>query len=332
VGSGGAYIGGDIYVYVSRVQSVAVTRMSDGSTVAAARIDPQTSQCVFSGYGSDAPLLFTVFREDGGLFFGRASAEAGVATQWQVGWVTNGPAIFVSRFMFDDGHGVASNGGQVDSLPSAAASAFTVLDNSVSPIDSTSGRGHLLVWNKNDGQHGWLTSFVPDGGGPSVLISAPSGTWINVARVTDDRIVWLVVSGPQAMQFVYTSARIDWMKYAATPGQLVTQSEPAGPNISAATALYDLVAGDDYAATIGCDGNANQDQRVCHVYVVELSTGKTWAIPQRPGGNSFRKVLAIGPSELVLAEQDAQPISIQSNFKRIVRIAIARLDDVVAGW
>jgi len=167
---------------------------------------------------------------------------------------------------------------------------------------------------------------------PSVLVPGASGTWINVARVTDDRIVWLSVSGPQASQFVYLLASIQWMKYVATSGQLVTQSEPTGPAVPAATALYDLAAGDDYAATIGCDANPNQDQRICHVYVAQLSTGKIWAIPQRPGGNSFRKVLAIGPTELVLAEQDAQPVSIQSDFVRLVRISIAHLDDVVAAW
>jgi hypothetical protein len=287
---------------------------------------------VFSGYGSDSPLLFTVFREDGGLLFGRASALAGVATQWQSDWVNNGPSVFVSRFMFDDGHGVASNGGQVNLLSGTTASAFAVLDSTISPVDTTSGRGHLLVWNKNDGQHGWLTSFVADAGAPSVLVSAPKGSWINAARVTDDRVVWLTVSGPQATQFVYASARIDWMRYVATPGLLVPQSQPPGPSIPAATALYDLAAGDDYAAAIGCDGNSNQDQRICHVYVAQLSTGRTWAIAQRPGGNSFRKVLAIGSRELVLAEQDAQPISIQSAFKRIVRIEIAHLGDAASAW
>ena len=335
VGSGGAYMRGDTYVYLSndaQPQRMVVVRMSDGATVAAARIDSTNYECVFSGYGSDAPLLFTAFEEDAGLFFGRASIEAGAATQWQSGWVANGPAMFVSRFLFDDGHGVASNGGQVNWLPSTAANKFTVLDNSISPVDSTSGRGHLLVWNKNDGQHGWLMSFVPDGGAPSSFAPEPSGTWINVARVTDDRVVWLSVSGPQATQFTYASARIDWLKYVAAPGQFLTQTQPAGPIIPAQTALVDLAAGDDYAATIGCDANSNQDIRICHVYVAQLSSGKVWAVPQRPGGNSFRKVLAIGPTELVLGEQDAQPLSIQPDFKRIVRIAIAHLDDVVASW
>jgi hypothetical protein len=311
---------------------MAVVRMSDGATVAAARIDSTNYECVFSGYGSDAPLLFTAFQEDAGLFFGRASMEAGAPSQWQAGWVANGPAMFVSRFLFDEGHGVASNGGQVNWLPSTTATAFTLLDKSMSPVDSTSGRGHLLVWNKNDGQHGWLTSFVADGGAPSVLVPEPVGRWINVARVTDDRVVWLSVTGPQATQFTYASARIDWMKYTASAGQVVTQAEPAGPTIPAQTGLSDLAAGDDYAATIGCDANANPDQRVCDVYVVQLSSGKVWVVPQRPGGNSFRKVLAIGPREIVLGEQDAQPLSIQPDFKRIVRIAIAHLDDVIATW
>jgi hypothetical protein len=142
----------------------------------------------------------------------------------------------------------------------------------------------------------------------------------------------LSVSGPQATQFTYASARIDWLKYVAAPGQFLTQTQPAGPIIPAQTALVDLAAGDDYAATIGCDANSNQDIRICHVYVAQLSSGKVWAVPQRPGGNSFRKVLAIGPTELVLGEQDAQPLSIQPDFKRIVRIAIAHLDDVVASW
>jgi hypothetical protein len=335
VGSGGAYMRGETYIYLSngaQPQRVVITRMSDGSTVAAARIDSVNYECAFSGYGTDAPLLFAVFQEDAGLLFGRASTDAGAHVQWQSQWIRNGPTVFVARFMFDDGHGVASNGGRIDWLPSTSADAFTVLDNSISPVDSISGRSHLLVWNKNDGKHGWLMAFVGDGGAPSTLIAAPDGTWINEGRVTDDRVVWLTVSGPQASQFVYTSARIDWMRYMSTPGQLVTQIQPAGPNIPAATALYHLAAGDDYAATIGCDANINQDQRMCHVYVVELSTGKLWAVPQRPGGNSFRSILAIGPKEIVLAEQDAMPISIQSYFKRIVRISIAHLDDLVASW
>ena len=302
VGSGGAYLGGEAYLYLSndsQPQRVAVVRMSDGSTVAAARIDSMHYECVFSGYGSDAPLLFTAFQEDAGLFFGRASTEAGAPTQWQSQWVANRTPLLVSRFMFDEGHGIASNGGTVLWLPSTTATTFNVLDNSVSPVDSTSARGHLLVWNKNDNQHGWLMSYAADAGARSILLPEPSGTWINVVRVTDDRVVWLNVSGPQATQFTYSSARIDWMKYAAAPGPVATQAQAPGPTIPAQTALSDLAAGDDYAAAIGCDANANQDLRICHVYVARLSSGKIWAVPQRPGGNSFRKVLAIGPTEIV---------------------------------
>jgi hypothetical protein len=335
VGSGGACTHGESYVYLGsdgQPETVAVSRMSDGATVAAVRIDATDGACVFSGFGGDAPFLFSVFEEDAGLFFGRASAEAGAPVAWQSGWVANGPAAFVSRFMFDEGHGVVSSTGQVAWLPSSAAGAFTTLESSLSPVDYASGRGHLLVWNRNDGQHGWITSFVADGGAPAVLFAAPTGTLINVARATDDRVVWLSVTGPQASQFVYAGARIDWVTYTATPGGLVTQSQPPGPVLSATTGLYDLAAGDDYAATIGCDANPDPAAQICRVYVARLSTGKVWAVPQRPGGNSFRRVLAIGASEVVLAEQDARPAAIQSAFKRIVRIAIDQLDAVVAAW
>lgn len=101
---------------------------------------------------------------------------------------------------------------------------------------------------------------------------------------------------------------------------------------AAATVPNNLAAGGDYAATIGCDANPNQDQRICHVFVVQLSSAKVWAVRDRPGGNVFHKVLAVGPSEIVLAEQDAQPQSIQVWFKRIVRLDIAHLDDFVATW
>jgi hypothetical protein len=70
----------------------------------------------------------------------------------------------------------------------------------------------------------------------------------------------------------------------------------------------------------------------CHVYVAQLSTGKVWAIAQRPGGNVFLTVLAIGPDEIVLAEQDDQPLDLRQWFKRLVRIQIAHLDDIVAAW
>jgi hypothetical protein len=57
-----------------------------------------------------------------------------------------------------------------------------------------------------------------------------------------------------------------------------------------------------------------------------------WAIPPRPGANVFRKVLAIGATELVLAEQDAQPLSVQADFKRLVRLSVSQLDSIVASW
>ncbi len=162
--------------------------------------------------------------------------------QWQSGWIRNGPSIWLSRFMFDDGHGLTSNNGEVDWLSSSSSTAFTILDRTISPVDFASGRGHGLLWNKNNGDHGWIMSFAADAGAPATLFSAPSGTWINVARLTDDRIAWISVSGPRTSEFIYTAARFDWMKYVFDGVSFLTLSEPPGPNIPAYTGLFDLAS------------------------------------------------------------------------------------------
>jgi len=82
-----------------------------------------------------------------------------------------------------------------------------------------------------------------------------------------------------------------------------------------------LATGGDYIAVGSCDSLL--DNAVCVVNVVQISTQKTWMIPQRPGSNFVIKVLAVDNDEVVLGEANGQ---FDNSVRRIVRIKTSQLD------
>ncbi len=72
------------------------------------------------------------------------------------------------------------------------------------------------------------------------------------------------------------------------------------------------------------------DDPICQLQVVQLSTKKLWTIGSRPGGNNFVAVMALSPTEVVLAEIDHPTHPPFGTIDRIVRVDIASLDSL--GW
>ena len=150
----------------------------------------------------------------------------------------------------------------------------------------------------------------------------------NAVRLSDDRLVWIGVTGVSSADGTFQTARFYWSPWAGSAQGL---TPTAGPVIPAVAGLASLAVGGDYAAALGCDSSLVGDP-VCHVYVVRLSTRQLWTIPGRPGGNQFVQVLAASPTELVLAEIDS-PVTkavMRQEIQRIVRVQISALDQL--GW
>lgn len=100
-----------------------------------------------------------------------------------------------------------------------------------------------------------------------------------------------------------------------------------GPSVPIKGALADLKTQGEWAAA---DGPFGEPEPTDHrVFVWNMSTDQTITLPHRPG-NVFQRVLAVTPTELVLAESGtSDPAQL---IKHVVRIEFSKLANLAAAW
>jgi hypothetical protein len=139
-------------------------------------------------------------------------------------------------------------------------------------------------------------------------------------RLSEDRLVW-ISAAPNGDTF--TDAKWHWSPRTTQPSAIAVADGPALPIIMDGGS--DMQVGGGWAATHGCTA-----PRTCQVYVWQITTGKTWVLPDRPG-NHFHRIFAVSPTEIVLGEATAAGDDYKT-LHRLVRIDLGALPALAAAW
>lgn len=276
------------------------------------------------GWANDASLVF-IFRGGtkqqfalrGGVLTG---TEAGTPVAWG-NWLP-GVGTPGSTFAWDEGWGVGS-GSTILATASPTDTKLQVLDSKTNEFEIT-GRGKLVVW-----QTGKAVKSYTSAGGLKYLWTAAQGCVASVS-LSDTKLVWIVVEGPEyPSKYTFVTARLYWSPVATDPSGLTVTE---GPLLSPATgAFYNTRTGGDFAASQGCYETV-PNEGVCPIFVVQLSTGKVWKIPPRPG-RAYQEVMAVSQSTILVSESDwpGTPSEGQ-HIRRFVRFSTADLDALETAW
>lgn len=321
--------GGELFLRVQHdvptkwmLRTSTISRLDSGEVLAAAQI--RNSSCGNMGWANDASLVF-IFAGGtkqelalrGGVL---AGTDPGTAVTWGK-WLP-GVGIPGSTFAWDEGWGVGA-GSSIRVSTSAGDAKLAVIDPATNEFEIT-GRGKLVVW-----QTGKAVKSYTSAGGLKYLWTAPQG-YVASVSLSDTKLVWVVVDGPDyPSKYRFETARLYWSPLATDPSGIAATE---GPLLSPATgALYELRTGGDYAASQGCYETA-PNQGVCPIFVVQLSTGKVWKIPPRPG-SVYMEVMAVSQSTILVSESDwpGTPGEGQ-HIRRFVRFATADLDALQSAW
>lgn len=299
-----------------------ISRLDSGEVLAGAQV--RNSSCGNMGWANDASLVF-IFR--GGTkqeFALRGGVLAGTTVGTPVTWGKWLPGVGIagSTFAWDEGWGVGS-GSTIFASTSPADTKLQVLDSKTNEFEIT-GRDKLVVWGT-----GKAVKCYTSAGGPKYLWTAAQG-YVHSVSLSDTKLVWVVVDGPEyTSKYRFETARLYWSPIATDPSALLVTE---GPLLSPAIgALYNLRTGGDYAASQGCYETA-PNEGVCPIFVVQLSTGKVWKIPPRPG-RAYQEVMAVSQSTILVSESDwpGTPSEGQ-HIRRFVRFSTADLDALETAW
>lgn len=299
-----------------------ISRLDSGEVLAAAQV--RNSSCGNMGWANDASLVF-IFRGGtkqefalrGGVLEG---TSAGAAVTWGR-WLPHG-GIPGSTFSWDEGWGVGS-GSRILASTSPTDTKLRVIDPKTNEFE-VAGRGKLVVW-----ETGKAIKSYTSAGGLKYLWAAAQG-YVNSVSSSDTKLVWIVVDGPDYLtKYRFETARLYWSPLSTDPSRLTVTE---GPLLSPATgAFYNTRTGGDFAASKGCYDTA-PNEGVCPIFVVQLSTGKVWKIPPRPG-SAYQEVMAVSQSTILVSESDwpGTPSEGQ-HIRRFVRFATSDLTALETAW
>lgn len=321
--------GGELFLRVNHHTKpvggvMVVSRVADGATVAALEI--RNGKCGYQGWANDATLMFPVFGDAptkgdlmrrGGVL---SSEQPGATVAWGKWLPFPGPQG--SFFSWDDGWGIGA-GSALWATTSLSDTKLTPIDPKTSPFE-VSGRGKLVIWPAGDAVKSYTQT-----GGLKYLWTAPKG-YMASAALSDSKLVWIVVDGPKfTSEYRFESARLYHSPLATDPGSLVVTE---GPLLEPSTsAFFELRTGGDFAASEGCYA-WSPTEGVCKIFVVQLSTGKVWKIPPRPG-KGYHDVLAVSAKEVLVTEYDEPGTPSEGQqIRRFLRFSTAELDALEKAW
>jgi hypothetical protein len=301
-----------------------VSRLSDGAPIAAIQL--RNGDCGVVGWANDATFVFPIFNK---AYFARGGIVGGVSTGSPVTWGKWLPEIgwVGSTFAWDEGWGVGAGSSlRVTTSPDDAK--LKVIDPATNEYEVT-GRGKLVVWPAGNGAPENAIKSYTTSGGLKYLWTAPKG-YVASVSLSDTKLVWIVVEGPQYLsKYSFETARLYWSPLATDASGIVVAEGPVlAPAVSAFT---ELRTGGDFAASQGC-WKTSPTEGACPVFVVQLSTGKVWKIPPRPG-SAYHSVMAMSQSTILVAESNYPGTASDSqNIRRFLRFDTANLDALETAW
>ncbi len=316
----GALVNGEVFVrLVSGAPGYSLAhiwRLSDGHVVAAALQRP-VAGCGVMGWSRSAPQVIPWSIPEGR---GRIVATSRLDDSPLV-WspLLHDLPVHSNIFANDLGWGMTFEDGTVRFETPLDAPEMTVLEQSALN-QRAAARRDLTVWTS-------AVTNMPDvlkGFRPSEQVKiAVAGTRriINVA-LSDTAMVWIAASGPSINEGLNEYAEFSWSGWPDNLSAVQVRGTVPIPGKDNSS-LLSLATGGDYAAVDACMGTR------CRLLVLKLSTGKIWEIPYRPNAG-FTGTLAVSDREVLVGESDVTaPPNI---LERLVRLEVARLDEIQTAW
>lgn len=299
-----------------------VAHLISGETVAAVEQRNASSGCLHFGNSHDAAGVFAYGGTTlGGALGGRVNLTSGSVTWSKL--LPKPPSASSSLFATDTLWGLSfgfSEGAVRIVVPESASSYTTVYTGS--PVHRTASGRQLAVWSVWEGSRAVLKAYL--GGSAPTIVSHDANAI--APAVTDDRLVWIGVRGPNSEAGQYTSAELYWSPLPTKPEEVVVS---VGPTITATNGLARVQAHGDYAATIG---ECNFEGLECTLFVMRMSTKQTWRIRHRPK-SGWGEILTVTPSEVVVGEyDDAKVAGLGTVMHRIVRLRLDAAAALSSAW
>lgn len=288
-------------------------RVSDGKTLGAVRIKGGTD-CAIFGWDDGVPTRVGVVA--GAEFIvGRWDASTR-NWSWGPGWIKT-LGVPLSMFGWRDAIGFTIEGSGlalVDTM--AKAEARRIKADAAGQFAAS--LDDLVVWSVPSGGKDVILGFrEPSAPSPQVFVAHDADA--HVMTLTNERLVWIGTHGPLVSEGTYDSAELYWSGRPAVPSDVTIVK---GPSLPATRGLLQLRAGPTHAATLGSMGTAPPS-----LIVVDFATKKVTAIRSRTGA-SFRRLMALSSTELIVAESDtAAPGSV---VQRLLRLELSKLDAITA--
>jgi hypothetical protein len=186
-------------------------------------------------------------------------------------------------------------------------------------VRAAAARGDLVAWESTVGNTPDVLKGFRPGQPVTTLVSGTSDV-INVA-LSDSTLAWIEASGPSVHDGTYQTSDIAWANPTGQLAQISALGRVAVPGTDN-TGLDTLQTGGDYIATVACRDDG------CHLIVLRMSSASIWQIAPRTG-TAFMGVMAVSGREILVSENDAPVTGTNSQtIQRLVRIDLAKLDDL----
>ncbi len=294
----------------------AVTRIRDDAVVGAVLTSSSDPQCSFVGTGGHSPLLIPAV-VGGRLLAGHVSATGPITWQAHTLPLPTTQTTLFDAFADQGLWGVTFHDGSVVVADSRDASAWvSVVPPGGGVSYSSAARGKLVAfpaWHL-DALQETLDGWGPDRQQPLTL-STGTDNVISVA-ISDDTLAWIGVKGADWLSGKYDSARSYW-----APTSTIEQGPAAivdGPALPLSPVGRDMDVAGDWMAANGCFPNA-KSAGDCRVMLIQRSTQQVYLL--KPPDGIFWTLLALSPTEALLAESDVSDASSTLWLSRITRIA-----------
>ena len=323
-GAGAAIIEGELYLRLTsgnpNYRLTVVSRLSDGAMVAAVQ-QRNLDVCVPLG-GASAPLLIAFSAGDNGATLAGLVKVADGSIAWSP-IISNIPPTG-ELFANETGWGSQFQDGSVRLLSPPNATTMETIDQGTAPTFQIAGLLDRVVWSSAEaGRDAEVIKSYTQTEGLRVL--AAQDTNDHAVAMSDSNVVWIGTTGPQRHDGLYDGAQLFWTKWPTSPG---STSITTGPMLPATTALLSLSTGGDFAATIGCTATVDS----CQLFVVQLSSGRLWAIHSRPG-SVFLDVISVSGEAILLNEIDNPGApELRQQTQRLVRLDPSHLAELQQAW
>lgn len=319
-GTGGRPYSGDIHVFMTSgvrfppgVQVAESFRL--GTDVPASVLLVYGDNCKISFSGKSATRLLRVnpYGAGGVGAVALVPLEPGVPVSWP------SPQFKLSAyafFDFDGGWGAIVGQTSVEVTFDFTSTQLTSVYSSPALQNEPRANGDAVVWE--DWGAGRVVRGWTKAGGSRVLAD---GSWeAGQVAISDTRIVWMGVNGPNTISGAYDTARLYWSPRALDPDNIVIN---AGPVLPAKVSMAAMVTHGKWAAL-----EQYGDQGPAATLVADLETNDVWSIPVAAG--HWPSLIAISDTELLLADAvtvQQRSASPAQYLDTLVRYELAKLAD-----